>query len=181
MPDELGVPERGVLTVPAKEWDRAARRATVTRERAGQPAIGLDAADDAAAELGVSRRHVYTLVRRWREGEGLVSDLLPGTSSGGRGEGRLADEVEAIVAEVLRKRYLTRQRQSRTSCTPTTRPSSRARPCTAAASSTGSGCATGRPADRYGGIVERVIGTMMQTTYETDCQSEKATIEHCRT
>lgn len=80
------------------------RRATVIRELAGQPAIGLDAADDAAAELGVSRRYVYTLVRRWREGEGLVSDLLPGISSGGRGEGRLADEVEAIVADVLRKR-----------------------------------------------------------------------------
>ena len=112
MPDELDVPERGVLTAPAEKWDRAAQRATVIRELAGQSAIGLDAADDAAAELGVSRRHVYTLVRRWREGEGLVSDLLPGTSSGGRGEGRLADEVEAIVAEVLRKRYLTRQRRT---------------------------------------------------------------------
>ena len=84
----------------------------VIRELAGQPAIGLDAADAAAAELGVSRRHVYTLVRRWRESTGLVSDLLPGTSSGGRGGARLPGEVEAIVAEVLRKRYLTRQRRT---------------------------------------------------------------------
>ena len=95
MPDEADVPERGVLTAPAEEWDRAARRATVIRELAGQSAVGLGAADAAAAVLGVSRRHVYTLVRRWREGDGLVSDLLPGTSSGGRGGGRLADEVEA--------------------------------------------------------------------------------------
>ncbi len=59
----------------------------------------------------MSRRQVYVLVRRWRAGEGLVSDLLPGTSSGGRGGGRLPDEVEAVVREVLRTRYLTRQRR----------------------------------------------------------------------
>ena len=35
------------------------------------------------------------LVSRWRAGEGVASDLLPGTSSGGRGGGRLPDEVEA--------------------------------------------------------------------------------------
>lgn len=45
----------------------------------------------------MSRRQVYVLVGRWRAGEGLVSDLLPGTSSGGRGGGRLPDEVEARV------------------------------------------------------------------------------------
>ena len=60
------------------------------RELAAQRVVGLEAADAAAAELGVSRRQVYVLVRRWRAGEGLVSDLLPGTSSGGRGGGRLA-------------------------------------------------------------------------------------------
>ena len=41
-----------------------------------------------------------------------MSDLLPGTSSGGRGGGRLPDDVEAIVREVLRTRYLTRQRRT---------------------------------------------------------------------
>jgi putative transposase len=42
-------------------------------------------------------------------GFGAVSDLLPGRSSGGRGSGRLPVEVEAIVQEVLRTRYLMRQ------------------------------------------------------------------------
>jgi len=74
--------------------------------------VGLDAVDRAAAELGVSRRQVYALIKRWRAGEGVASDLLPGRSSGGRGSGRLPDEVEAIVREVLRSRYLTRQRRS---------------------------------------------------------------------
>ena len=55
---------------------------------------------------------MYALVGRWRAGEGVASDLLPGRSSGGRGGARLPDEVEAIVREVLRSRYLTRQRRS---------------------------------------------------------------------
>lgn len=52
------------------------------------------------------------MLRRWRAGEGLVSDLIPGRSSGGRGRGHLPDEVEAVVRELLRTRYLTRQKRS---------------------------------------------------------------------
>jgi putative transposase len=73
---------------------------------------GSEAIDAAAAELGVSRRQVYALVRRFRAGEGLASDLLPGITSGGRGGTRLPDEAEAVIRDVLRKRYLTRQRRS---------------------------------------------------------------------
>ena len=72
----------------------------------------LQAADAAAARLGVSRRQVYVLVGRWRAGDGLASDLLPGASSGGRGGARLPDEVEAVLREVLRTRHLTRQRRT---------------------------------------------------------------------
>jgi len=90
----------------------AVRRAGVIRELAAQRVVGLEAADAAAARLGVSRRQVYMLVGRWRAGEGVASDLLPGTSGGGRGGGRLPDEVEAVIREVLRSRYLTRQRRT---------------------------------------------------------------------
>jgi putative transposase len=71
--------------------------------------VGLAAAEAAAAELGVPWRRVHVLIGRWRAGEGLAPDLLPGTSRGGRGGGRLPDEVEAVV---LRARYLTRQRRT---------------------------------------------------------------------
>jgi putative transposase len=98
------VAERGVLTAPAKAWDLAVRRAGVIRELAARRVVSLDAADAAAAQPGVSRRQVYVLVGRWRAGEGVASDLLPGTSSGGRGGGRLPAEVEAVVREVLRQR-----------------------------------------------------------------------------
>ncbi|MGW4094292.1 DNA-binding domain-containing protein [Nocardia sp. NPDC004750] len=74
--------------------------------------MSVAAADEAGAELGLKRRQVYALVKRWRSGDGLASDLLPGTSSGGRGGERLPDEVEWIVRKVLRTRYLTRQRRS---------------------------------------------------------------------
>jgi putative transposase len=106
------VVERGVLSAPAQVWDAAVRQAEVIGRLAGKGTVGLEAADKAAAELGVSRRQVYVLVGRWRAGEGVVSDLLPGRSSGGRGGGRLPAEVEAIVREVLRSRYLTRQRRT---------------------------------------------------------------------
>jgi putative transposase len=112
MADDPAVVERGVLIAAAERRDLAVRRAEVIGQLAGQPTVGLAAAEAAAAELGVSRRRMYVLIGRWRAGEGLASDLLPGTSSGGRGGGRLPDEVEAVVREVLRARYLTRQRRT---------------------------------------------------------------------
>ena len=75
---------------------------------ASSSSVGMGSVDAAAAQLGVSRRQVYVLVRRWREGEGVVSDLIPGRSSGGRGRGQLPDDVEAVVREVVRTQYLSR-------------------------------------------------------------------------
>jgi putative transposase len=112
MADDPVVAERGVLTAVDEAWDLAVRRVGVIGPLAEQPRVGLAAADAAAARLGVLRRQVYVLVGRWRAGEGLTSDLLPGRSGGGRGRGRLPDEVEAVLREVLRTRYLTRQRRS---------------------------------------------------------------------
>ncbi|WP_434098894.1 DNA-binding domain-containing protein [Streptomyces xantholiticus] len=106
------VAERGVLTAPDGLWDAAVRQAEVIGPLAEKDTVGLADADEAAAMLQISRRQVYVLVGRWRAGEGVVSDLLPGRSSGGRGGGRLPDEVEALVQEVLRTRYLTRQRRT---------------------------------------------------------------------
>jgi putative transposase len=64
MADDPAVAERGVLTAPAEAWDLAVRRAEVIRELAAQRVVSLEAADAAAARLGVSRRQVYVLVSR---------------------------------------------------------------------------------------------------------------------
>ncbi len=79
------VAERGLLATSGEVWNLSVRRAEVISRLAQTGVVGLEAADAAAAELGVSRRLVYSLLRRWREGEGVVSDLIPRRSSGGRG------------------------------------------------------------------------------------------------
>ncbi|WP_208869829.1 helix-turn-helix domain-containing protein [Streptomyces lydicus] len=104
--------EHGVLTAPTQIWETAVRQAEVIGPLAAKDTVGLADADAAAERLRVSRRQVYVLLGRWRAGEGVVSDLLPSRSSGGRGGGRLPGEVEAIVQEVLRTRYLVQQRRN---------------------------------------------------------------------
>ncbi|WP_442859145.1 helix-turn-helix domain-containing protein [Arthrobacter sp. CAN_A2] len=112
--DEIqgSVDNRGLLTVSAEAWQHAVRAAAVIGPLADLPRLGRDQADEAAAELGVSRRQVYVLLARWREGGGLVSDLLPGRSSGGRGRTHLPEAVEALVVASIRKGFLTRQRRT---------------------------------------------------------------------
>jgi len=88
------------------------RQAEVISRLAALDAAGVSTVDAAADELGLSRRQVYMLLGRWRAGGGVVSDLLPGRSNGGRGGSRLPDDVEVIVRQVLQARYLTRQRRS---------------------------------------------------------------------
>ena len=103
-----------VLTLSGPAWTEAKRRAEIIAPLARLPRVGHDAADLAAAQLGLSRRRIYQLIGRARQGEGLVTDLAVGRSGGGRGEGRLPDKVERIISDVLFELYLQRQRRSAT-------------------------------------------------------------------
>lgn len=91
------VAERGVLTAHDEVWDTAVRQAEVIGPLAEKARVGPADADEAAATLGISRRQVYVLLALWRAGEGMVSDLLPGRSSGSRGGGPLPDEAETTA------------------------------------------------------------------------------------
>jgi len=93
-------------------WQRARLRTEVIGRLAAREVVKSSAADAAAAELGISRRQVYVLIGRFRAGSGLVTDLVPGRSSGGAGGSRLDERVEAIVRELVRTRFLTRQKRS---------------------------------------------------------------------
>lgn len=104
--------ERGVLTLSESVWAKAKRRAEVIGPLAQLEIVGQVAAKEAAAQLGVSSRQVYELIRRYRAGTGLVTDLAPGKSGGGRGKARIPAEVEGIVANVIETLYLSRQRRS---------------------------------------------------------------------
>src|SRR5438270_4938502 len=52
------IAERGVLTATDAAWDAAVRAAEVIGPLAGHGTVGLAAAQDAAARLGVSRRQM---------------------------------------------------------------------------------------------------------------------------
>ena len=106
------VTEQGVLTLPDAAWEQALQRSQVIAPLAALEAVGHQAADDAAHALGLSRRQIYVLIQRARDGTGLITDLSLGQSSGGKGNGRLPEPVEHIIRELLQKRFLTRQKRS---------------------------------------------------------------------
>ncbi len=110
--DTSKIPEQGVATLPEQAWEHARRRAEIIGRLAQSETVGHAAADAAAQALGLSRRQVYALIRRARQGAGLVTDFAPGQSSGGSGKGRLPEPVERIIRELLQKRFLTKQKRS---------------------------------------------------------------------
>jgi len=101
-----------VATLPDEAWAQARHRTEIIGPLAALEVVGHEAADEAAQALGLSRRQVYVLIRRARQGTGLVTDLTPGRSGGGKGKGRLPEPVERIIRELLQKRFLTKQKRS---------------------------------------------------------------------
>lgn len=112
-PESTPINGHGLLTMPDEAWELARRRAEVIAPLAGLSIIGKQAVDEASRELGLSRRHVYLLIKRYREGSGVVTDVAPRHSTGGQGKGRLPERVEAVIDELVRKHCLTRQKLSR--------------------------------------------------------------------
>lgn len=109
--DTSPIVERGVVTLSDEAWAQARHRTEIIGPLATLEVVGHEAADAAAQALGLSRRQVYVLIRRARQGTGLVTDLAPGRSGGGKGKGRLSEPVERIIRELLQKRFLTKQKR----------------------------------------------------------------------
>ncbi|HAH6280263.1 TPA: DDE-type integrase/transposase/recombinase [Escherichia coli] len=106
------IAEQGVATLPDAAWAQARQRAEIIGPLAALDVVGHEAADAAAHALGLSRRQVYVLIRRARQGAGLVTDLARSRSGGGKGKGRLPESAERIIRELLQKRFLTKQKRS---------------------------------------------------------------------
>nr|WP_261619439.1 DDE-type integrase/transposase/recombinase [Pseudarthrobacter equi] len=98
--------------MPDALWERTKSISAVITPLAAHAVAGRAAVDAAARALGISRRQVYVLIKRHRDGSGLLTDLAPGRSSGGKGTARLLDEVEDLVREIVRKQFLTRQKRT---------------------------------------------------------------------
>lgn len=110
--DPSRVAADGQLTMSDAAWEQARNRASVIGALAERRSPSAAAVDQAAAELGVSRRRVYVLLARYRQGSGLVTDLAVRHSTGGRGRSRLPEPVEEIMRDLIRRRFLTRQKLS---------------------------------------------------------------------
>jgi putative transposase len=104
--------EEGLLTLSERAWAKAKHRAAIIVPLASQQIVTRSEAETAAKRLGVSTRAVYKLIARCRSGDGLLTDLAPRTSSGGKGKPRIQVEVEGIVGDVIESFYLSRQRRS---------------------------------------------------------------------
>lgn len=110
--DCVRIAAQGQMTMTDAAWEQAKKRAAVIASLAAQNKIRLDDADKAAAEIGVSRRQVYVLLGKYRQGSGLVTDLIVRRSSGGKGGHRLPEPVEEIIRDLIPRRFLTRQKPS---------------------------------------------------------------------
>ncbi|KSW16010.1 hypothetical protein OJ22_14495, partial [Proteus mirabilis] len=64
------IAEQGVATLPDAAWAQARQRAEIIGPLAALDVVGHEAADAAAHALGLSRRQVYVLIRRARQGAG---------------------------------------------------------------------------------------------------------------
>lgn len=106
--------ERGLLSVSDLEWERARLSMEVISPLAKLTVITSELVDNAAKKLGVSRRQIYLLIERYRQGNGLITDMLTKKSFGGKGKSRLSEKVDNIIREVLQTYYLNKQKYSKT-------------------------------------------------------------------
>lgn len=96
--------------VPQASWAVAVARHARIRDLAAMPEVPAFVAAEAGRDLGVSARTVYRLLARYRSGGDRATDMLPARSNGGRGRGRLAQDVERITDDLITRRYIARQR-----------------------------------------------------------------------
>jgi putative transposase len=104
------IEENGTIRLSDAVWAEARRRADVIRTIAAQENVAAIVAAEAAQKLGLSERTIYRLVRRWRESGGSLPALVPTSPIGGKGKGRLSENVERIIIAAISDFYLSKQR-----------------------------------------------------------------------
>lgn len=93
-------------------WTVAKRRADVIRPLAAMSRCPLLLVYEAAVTLELSKRQVFTLIKRCREREGAVDALVLRGSTGGKGGHRIGKELETLIHTAIQEVYLTSQRLS---------------------------------------------------------------------
>ncbi len=107
--DILHAPD--MMQIAEADWAEAKRRAQILAPLATMHLCPQSVVQQAAAEIGCSVRHLYTLLRAYRASRGTLSALVPSKHSGGKGKGRLSADLEAIIATTIQEEYLTPQKR----------------------------------------------------------------------
>lgn len=99
-------------TFSEEVWREAKRRAEVIRPLAIQKHCSQSLVEEAAQQLGLSVRQVYSLVKRCRACDGALHALIPAPSGGGKGGIRIDSGPEKFVRGLIDEVYLSPQRLS---------------------------------------------------------------------
>jgi putative transposase len=101
-----------IMQIAEADWAEAKRRAQILAPLATSDICPQSVVQKAAAEIGGSVRHLYTLLRAYRVSRGTLSALVPAKHSGGKGKGRLSADLEAIIETTIQEEYLTPQKRT---------------------------------------------------------------------
>jgi putative transposase len=96
--------------ISEKDWQEAQKRLAII-----QPIIKSKGDGELVAQLAKSHSVHIATIYRWiekYEETGLLSSLLPKEKSGGRGQSRLNEEIDAVIKISIEEVFLTKQRSS---------------------------------------------------------------------
>lgn len=100
-----------LVGVSEDDWEEARRRLEIIAPLLIRQARGTAIAKSISKQTEVGQATLY----RWRDlylNSGLLSSLLPTKRGGGQGRGRISEEVEAIIKDVLDNYHFTDQKPS---------------------------------------------------------------------
>ena len=105
--------EQEMITLTKSEWQKLKHRNDIISKLAVLDVIGQAMAQEAAEQLGTTKRWIYKLIQRYKAGSGLVTDLRSRNSNGGKNKSRISPEVNIIINEAVSTLYLSRQKLSK--------------------------------------------------------------------
>ena len=95
-----------------KAWEIAKKRHQTLEPLLGLLEIPKSKIQEVCKELGLSRRTIFRLIKKYKNAGGTIISLVPQMSSGGDGKFRLDQKIEIIIQEAIDKVYLSKQQNT---------------------------------------------------------------------
>lgn len=109
--DKAVTPAKDLLSISDEDWSKAKASLEMIKPLLTRQARGSNLAAKIAQENGLGIATIYRMLQVYRS-SGLLSSLLPTKRSGGKGKGRLSQEIDALIKKVIEDFYLTDQQRS---------------------------------------------------------------------